>query len=123
MPGAIVSGRILPAVSTRRPRSRLDQYFDAAIDRTSLHIADRLRVRCNQMFDFGIIGDGHGWLPAPCEYDFGPMRLDLCRGFAGKCGIELIARGGSFFLVDGHGQRSIGESDGLSQEDVRYLAF
>jgi hypothetical protein len=36
------------------------QYLDAAIDRTSLDIAYRQRVRCNQMFDFGTAGYGHG---------------------------------------------------------------
>jgi hypothetical protein len=35
--------------------SRQEQYFDAAIDRASLDVADHLRVSCNQLSDLGAV--------------------------------------------------------------------
>lgn len=72
---------------------RLKQDFDTLIDCTSFDIADCLWVRDNQLSDVDIVRCDFGGLPAPGEYNFRPMGLDLCRRFAGKCGIKFIAGG------------------------------
>jgi hypothetical protein len=49
------------------------------------------------------------------------VRLHLCGRFPGDLGIELIARGRTFGLVDRHGLTAIGEAIGLAEKDIRDL--
>src|ERR1700684_192965 len=93
------------------------QNADTAINRASFDIADGLRVRRDQYFDVDVACYGLGRLSSPGEYDFCPMRLDLCGRFAGICGIEFITCRRSFCLVDGDGLCPIRKPAHLAEKD------
>ena len=103
--------------------SGLEHNFDSAVDRASLHIADRLRVRGDYLFDFGVGWYGLGWLPSPCEDDLRPMRLDLRRRFARAGCIEFITRRRSVCLVNGYGLCTVGKAADLAEKDICHLIF